>query len=91
MKGTKMNLLNRLMFWVKTGTPIQYLGKCEEYQIRFKDIYIQVLEGEDTWSVSWSNEPLSHLPVRDIITVALQSTEDKVQLDREEQVWIGTT
>ena len=64
-----MKILQKLLFRAKTGYTIKDLGKVNEYQLHFKDIYISILEGEDDWSVGWDYSPVGHLPIREIIEV----------------------
>lgn len=76
-----MNWLQRKLFKLKTGADIEVFNDgepCEEYVIRFKDIYISVLEGNNTYSVSWSeNTNFFDIPVREYWTAkSPQDTND---------------
>lgn len=64
-----MNILQKWFFRFRTGSNIEVFNdgnSSEEYVIRFKNIYISVLEGDGTYSVSWSgNVSMFHVPVRE--------------------------
>lgn len=62
-----MNWLQRQAFRLRAGAKVEYFGKVTgEYVIRFKGIYISVLENEDSYSVSWSADPtMFHVPIRE--------------------------
>lgn len=55
-----MNILERLLFRLKTGADVKYLGSGTMTTIRFKDIFVDVWEGDDgNHSVSWSESPMN--------------------------------
>lgn len=62
-----MNILEKLWFRAKTGADIVDLGRADETVIRFKNLYISLLIGEDgeIKSMGWSESPLNSTPVKD--------------------------
>lgn len=68
-----MNIFEKLLFRAKTGASINVIEKpVEETVIKFKDVYISILESEDgIESLSWTdNIGFVQTPVRDFWTSA---------------------
>lgn len=78
-----MNWLQRKLFWVKTGKSIEMVNDgnpVEEYVIRFKDIFINVLidENGQPVSLSWANDgTMLPTPIREFWTATPPNKENK--------------
>ena len=68
-----MQWFKDLLFRLRTGYKTEYLGKCDEKVIRYKDWYISLLinvEGDkqgEIASIGYMDSPPAHYPLRDII------------------------
>lgn len=73
-KSTKLrrykmkNWVRDKLFWLKTGIKTETFNNgqpVKEHIIRFKDIYITVLEGDSDYNVSYSYSPSDYTPIRE--------------------------
>lgn len=64
-----MGRLRRSWRWLTGQPPIKADYLQERAVIRYDEIYIHVLEGENGWDIGWDYQPPSHYPVREIIEV----------------------